>query len=321
MSSRELSSRASSVELEYEDTRTIEWIRGELARFGKVMDFPWGPDFVDSIAGSRPDVLFNITEATGGRNRESLVPAVAEALSIPYTGSDPLALGISLDKHLAKLVAASAGVEVPGGTVIRSDPNGAPRRIAELGIGYPVIVKPVTGGSSVGILERSLIREPAGLPRAVEWVLERCGSPALVERFIAGRELTVSILEGPDGTAVFPLAELVFDGDDPFAFYSAERKSMHRKEIRCPAEIGDALAEGLTERAMAVYGAVGCRDLARVDFRLDREGRPYFLEINPLPGLSPYYGIYPVQAKAAGVSCGDIFGRLIGNALGRGGKA
>ena len=102
-----------SVEAEYEDNQTISWMRSTLHQLGTVVDLPWGPDFLSELTKADIDVIFNITEARGNRNRESLVPALAEAKGIPYTGTDAVGLGISLDKYLTKIIARHTGIPTP----------------------------------------------------------------------------------------------------------------------------------------------------------------------------------------------------------------
>lgn len=305
---------------EYEDEATIVWLRETLASIGEVIDIPWGIDAARRLVSSNIDVVFNITEAAGSRNRESLIPAIAEACGVPCTGSDAVGLGLSLDKHLTKLVAAFAGVPTPPWFLVATGEELRSMRGRDVSCGFPVIVKPNTGGSSMGIHENSKVDGPERLWQQVAWVLSEVGDAALVEEFVPGRELTVGILDdeaaGAEPTTL-PIAELKVDQGHPDTFYSVERKSRHRKSILFPSDLSEDLESSLRSHSLAVHRALGCSDLSRVDFRVTGEGRPYLLEINPLPGLSPFYGVFPAQAKRKGIAPEQIVETLVRNALAR----
>jgi D-alanine-D-alanine ligase len=300
-----------SVEAEYEDRATLDWLRETLAAKGDVFDLPWGPDAVSRLAAIDVDVVFNITEAEGGRNRESLVPAVAEAFGIPFTGSGALALGLSLDKYLTKIIARQLGITTPDFLYFR---RGEKTVLSPMS--FPALVKPNAGGSSMGILVSSKVSSRDELFREVERVKCSCIDDALVEQFIPGREFAVALLERPD-LQVLPVAEIRLNGGDPRSFYSFERKSIHKKEIICPAVLPDAIRNTMVDSSKKIFRTLGCRDMARVDFRLGQDGIPYFLEINPLPGLSPYYSVFPVQAGAWGLSPEELVQGLVQRALRR----
>lgn len=302
-----------SIALEYEDARTIEWLRKTLSRFGQVVDLPWEPGVVERLVALKPDILFNITEANGSRNRESLVPAIAEALGIPCTGTDAVGLGMALDKSATKLIAAKAGVPTPGFARFRSlcQWRRAEAELAELR--FPLIVKPNSGGSSQGIRLSSKVHSVEEAYREARWVIDECHDEALVEEFVPGRELTAGLLF--QGSLVpLPIAELLIDDGDPNAFYAVEMKSRHRKQIVFPADLPQETVERIQSFARVVFCALGCADFARVDFRLGLDGVPYFLEINPLPGLSPFYSVFPKQAERAGIGAEDVVGQLVRNA-------
>lgn len=312
------------VSVEYEDPETIDWLFETLACIGSVVKIPWSSNTADLLLQVRPDVLFNITEASGSRNRESLLPALAEGLGIPYTGSDAVCLGVSLDKYLTKIVASHLGIRTPPFAIIH--PGKPPEEIAgivgELAdeLSFPLIVKPNTGGSSMGIREDSRVEDRDGLLRALRSGLSVFEEPMLVEGFVEGRELTVGIVCRGDKIEVLPVAEVEFEDTvgDAKSFYSIERKSLHQKRVICPASVESGTAEAAETASVAIFEALGCVDMARIDFRLRDSGDPQFIEINPLPGLSPFYSIFPMQAKAAGISAEELVGILIENALKRG---
>ena len=303
------------VSAEYEDARTISWIRDVLGSFSEVVEIPWSSEAAAALAGTDIDVIFNITEAAGTRNRESLVPALAEALGIPCTGSDSVGLGISLDKYLTKIIARHEGVPTPGFVLIRDTDIGRIQEKTE-GLSFPFIVKPNTGGSSMGIQQKSRVETREDLEEISKWVIDEFQCDVLVEQFVEGMEYTSGILT-KYADRLLPIAEVRLNEGDPSAFYSIEQKSVHKKEIMCPAQLSKETEKDINDYALRIFTALGCRDLARVDFRLSRDGVPYFLEINPLPGLSPFYGIFPVQAERAGIHTEELISMLVESALDR----
>lgn len=305
-----------SVKAEYEDEATILWLRTTLQELGTVTDLPWGLDIVSKLAIANLDVIFNITEATSGRNRESLIPALAEARGVPYTGTDAVGLGISLDKYLTKILVRDLGIPTPDFVRVESirQWEQAMPRLARLR--FPVIAKPNTGGSSMGIKAVSKVKSVPELYPIVEWILNNFEDSVLVEEFISGREFTVALLARPR-LEILPIAEIQVNGGLPDSFYSYESKSIHQKELICPADPPNGTADLMTDYACRVFEMLGCRDVARVDFRVNVDDVPYFLEINPLPGFSPYYSPFPIQAQAAGISPQEIIHQLISNALNR----
>ncbi len=153
--------------------------------------------------------------------------------------------------------------------------------------------------------------------------MDSCSDAALVEEFVTGREFGSGIFESTSSPDVrpcrvrLPLAEIRLAGGGDDSFYSFEKKKKHDKQIVCPADIPEQAARDIAAFSTKLFSMLGCRDLARVDYRLGRDGVPYLLEINPLPGLSPYYGIYTAQAKAAGIEPEEIIQKLVSNALNR----
>jgi D-alanine-D-alanine ligase len=174
------------------------------------------------------------------------------------------------------------------------------------------LVKPNYGGSSVGIGPESIVEDSAELAGVVAEELARYRQPCLIEGFVRGVDVTVGLL-GNGEVEAFPPGYIIAAG----GLYSATVKQTHQREIVCPCRLPAGLKEQLAEWSRAIYGLIGCRDFARVDYMVDDKGRPYFLEINPLPGLSPYYGIYPVLGEAAGYDHTALIGRIMELALAR----
>ena len=310
------SDKIESVEAEYEDEATILWLRTTLQELGSVTDLPWGPDIVSKLAIADLDVIFNITEATSGRNRESLIPALAEASGVPCTGTDAVGLGISLDKYLTKTIAQDLGIPTPDSVKVDSIRQWEQLMPRLARLCFPVIAKPNTGGTSMGITNASKVESLSELYDIAEWVLDKLEDSVLVEEFISGREFTVALIARPQ-LEILPIAEIRVDDGLPDSFYSYEVKDNDEEEIICPASPPGDTTDLMTDYACRIFQALGCRDAARVDFRVGSDGVPYFLEINPLPGLSAYYSLFPIQAQAAGISPREIIHQLISNALNR----
>jgi len=273
-------------------------------------------NLVERLRRERVDFVVNLAEGRSGRGRESIVPAICEHLDLPYTGSDALTLAASLDKDVAKRL-VSPFVEVAPGAVVRAgDP------LPE--IGFPAIVKPVCEGSSKGIRDgASVVADAAALARQVRGVTGRYGQPALVEAWIEGAELTVAVL-GSEKPRVAALMQAIPLHGDPYHFvYSLEAKRDWRNRVRyaVPPELPAAALAATERAALAAFAALGCRDVARIDFRVTRDGRPVFLEANPLPGLSPEKGDIVIATRAVGLSYDALIGEIAARAAGEAARA
>jgi D-alanine-D-alanine ligase len=269
------------------------------------------------LDGPRPELVWNFAEGTGiARSREARVPAVLEMLGIPYTGSDPLTLAATLDKDCAKRLVVEQGVATPAWELFDGDWSSCQARLWRLPL--PVFVKPAYEGSSKGILESCLIRDFAQLREALEqlWAVYR--QPILVEEFIDGDELTVGLVGNapPDVLGIMRVLPRV-QSSEPFV-YSLAVKRDWRRQVRyeCPARLTASEAAAVCQSALLCWRALGCRDVARVDFRL-REGVPHFLEANPLPGLSPESGDLVLLSGYLGIGYAELVARILDAALAR----
>ncbi|MFW6308425.1 MAG: D-alanine--D-alanine ligase family protein [bacterium] len=299
---------------EYESEETISWMAEILGNLGQVIKLPWHQDIFNDLKKHSPDVVFNITESWGTRNRESFVPNICEILGIPYTGSDGLALGVSLDKTMTKHIVNSLNIPTPGFFLV-NNPANLETNFARYNLEFPLFVKPNNEGSSMGIKKTARVKNKQELENRVQEVYDRYKKPVLVEEFLPGREFTVSML-GNGRPQVFPIAEIL-TGDGEFDFYAYEFKDNHDKTVKCPAPVSEKMKQEMVENSLEIFSALDCRDLARVDFKLDKQGQPSFIEINPLPGLSPFYSIYPFQAEKEDYDVPRIIEELINFALKR----
>ena len=299
------------LEAEYQDDREIEALQDAIRSNGfETLLLPCDLELPSKLRRHHVEMAFNVAEGWGGRGRESFVPALLDMLGIPYTGSDALTLGVSLDKALAKAIALSYEVVTPPYLKVESVDA-----LRAMDLSFPLFVKPNCQGSSMGIGEGALVKNHDQLRRAVTRILKRYREPALVEQFMEGREFTVGLLGNGHDLQVFPVLEVVLpQGAHSYGYQSKDEDT---GVLRCPAEIPEDLAEEMKRMAVAVYRALECRDLARVDFRSDEQGRPHFLEINPLPGLHPETSLLPQQAYAAGLSYQGLIGRILEAAMKR----
>lgn len=288
---------------EWEDERTVAAQIAALEACGhEVVRVAFQPGFVERLLAQRPDCVFNISEGRRGKDRESLVPAVCQALDIPCTSSDAVGMGVTLDKALSKALARSLGIPTPDWVLWREVADIRPPPFD-----FPVFVKPNYEGSSMGIRPESVVHDMQALRTQARWCIERVG-PALVESLLPGPELTVALL-GNEAPRVFPVAEIRTGG----RVYDKSMKGKDRmeEEIICPAPIPDDLAGRLVADSRRLFVELGLCGPARVDYKCDAGGEPQFMEVNPLPGLSPFYSVYTIQARSGGLAYDALIGRLV----------
>lgn len=304
----------SDEDAEFDTPDTISAIRDAIASYGhEVLDLEATPQLPARLPEAGVDVVFNIAEGIEGRARESQVPALLELLGIPYTGSDPTALALALDKGLAKRLVAQAGIATPPSVLMVTGKERLPPELT-----FPAVIKPLHEGSSKGIVEKGVVREESELREQARAFADLYRQAVLVESFLPGREFTVGLI-GERRPRVLPPLEVVFtDPDDPHPIYSFARKfaGTHvRSEV--PARVDEGLARELSRAARLVFSVLGCRDVARVDFRLDAQGRVSFIECNPLPGLAPGFSDLCLIADAAGLEYRALIGSILAPALRR----
>lgn len=296
---------------EFDSAKTVESIAAALQMLGHETQFLGGGiEFLDRVRVAPPDLVWNIAEGRGGRCRESHIPAICEFLAIPYTHSDPLTLAATLDKAVAKRLVAAAGVSTPDFAVVRS--------VEEIGrVKFPpppLFVKPLDEGSSKGIRNNPICRRIMEAEERARWLMETYRRPVIVEQFVPGREITVGVV----GSEVLGILEVVpRGGKNPEFIYSLEVKRDFERQVEyvTPPPAPKVILQKIEETAMRVFQILECRDVARLDFRLTETGVPFFLEANPLPGLSPSTGDLPILARLLGISYTDLIGRILSAAL------
>ncbi|HEY0480464.1 MAG TPA: ATP-grasp domain-containing protein [Kofleriaceae bacterium] len=301
-------------EAEWDPPETIIAIANALARQGHiVVHLEATPDLPRVLAEADVDLIFNIAEGVEGRNREAQVPALCELLGIPYTGSDSATLAIALDKALGKKVLLQHDILTPKFQVMES----ARERLSP-DMKFPLIVKPNAEGSSKGIGSTSVCDTEDELRAAVKSIIERYRQPALVEEYIAGREFTVGLL-GDKRPRVLPPMEIKFKKDTkrPVYDYAVKQEWEEHVYYECPAKLTEAEQKAIEKIARATFWALDCRDVARVDMRMDADGRIYVLEVNPLPGLTPGYSDLVLIAQAVGMEYDQLIAEIMVGGLRR----
>lgn len=303
-------------EEEFDSPATIQSLADVLAGLGHEVEFLGNGEFLlrRLLDGPRPDLVFNIAEGRGiSRSREAWAPAILDMLGIPYTGSDPLCLAVSLDKECAKRLVAQAGVATPRWLLVEQASPDLEHQVRQFT--WPLIVKPSYEGSSKGIRAKSLVRDVAELQATVAEMLALYDQPVLIEEYIEGDELTVGLVGNPP--QVIGIMRILPRSPGPF-IYSLDVKRDWEDRIRyeCPAELLPKATRNVRQAALTCWRALGCRDLARIDFRL-RGDIPYFLEANPLPGLSPTSSDLVFLARDMGISHAELIERILDAALER----
>ncbi len=273
-------------------------------------------EFILALKSYNPDVVINLCEgAFGDSHLEMNVPCLLELLRIPYTGSPPLTLGICQNKGLTKDILKSNGILTPRYRVLNSF-NEWREEIA-----YPLFVKPMKEDASLGITKESFVRNKIELENRVEYVIERYEQPALVEEYVEGRELNVSIF-GNEKPEVLPISEIIFEFSenkpkivDYLAKWIKESEEYEKTKPVCPANLEPTIKKKVEITALKAYKVLHCRDYARVDIRL-KDGVPYVLEVNPNPDISPEVG-FARSLKTAGIAFEEFIDKIISFALER----
>ncbi|MBI4706850.1 MAG: ATP-grasp domain-containing protein [Candidatus Omnitrophica bacterium] len=299
---------------EFDHPTTIDVIAKAIESQGfKVKKIGNATRLLENINNLGVDIVFNISEGTSGRNRESQVPILLEMAGIPFVGSDALTLGLTLDKVMAKKIFIADNIPTPKFLEVKSVEDLSSRNHYK----FPLIVKPRFEGSSKGLSESSRVENAEDLKKQVEYITTTYKQPALIEEFISGQEFTVAVV-GNDPPEALPIVQIKIDGRLKLndKFYTFSRITSDRLEYVCPARVNQELEKKIKNLAVKVYNAVECCDFGRVDFRLDQDGNAYVLEINPLPSLSTE-DVFPMVAREVGMTYEEIMGKILNCALKR----
>jgi D-alanine-D-alanine ligase len=279
---------------EFDKQETVDALENSLKMMGHETE-PIGNTFqlIEALAaGRRWDMVFNIAEGLYGDGRESVVPAILDQYKIPYVFSGPVIMGLSLNKHLAKLVVAAAGVPVSPGYLMTELKD-----IDKCNLKYPLFVKPVSEGTGKGITEKSLVNSLVELKKMVEWILTEFRQPALVEEYLPGREFTVGVVGyGEEATAIGGM-EVICANNLP---YSVEVKENYLDYCKYKPLDPDIIDE-CKSVALRAWKALDAVDAGRIDLKADRNGKICFIEANPLAGLNPVHSDLPILSRMYGI--------------------
>ena len=295
---------------EFDKQDTVDALENSLKLMGYKTE-PIGNVFqlIEALAeGKRWDMVFNIAEGLYGDGRESVVPAILDQYKIPYVFSGPVIMGLSLNKHLAKLIVAAAGVPVSPGALVSKLED-----LDKLNLSYPLFVKPVSEGTGKGITEKSLVKSPGELKSMVEWILGEFRQPALVEEYLPGREFTVGIIGFGEEAVAIGGMEVICANNLP---YSVEVKENYQNYCTYKPLDSDIIEE-CKSVAVRAWKALDAVDAGRVDLKADRSGRICFIEANPLAGLNPVHSDLPILSRMYGIEYQSLMEMIMKAAMKR----
>jgi D-alanine-D-alanine ligase len=286
-----------------------------LERLGHdVIGLDVGGDLVERLREMRPDAALIALHGPDGE--DGTVQSLLDAIGIPYTGSGPAACMCCTDKALAKHLMRSAGIPTPDFhslAEVAIKELGAGDALASIAssLGFPLVVKPASQGSALGV---KFAQDSDGLPGALVGAFSY-GQKVVIERYVKGRDLAVSVLDGPSGPLPLPVVEAVPREED---FYDYEsRYEIGMTTFVCPAELPAETTARAQELALAVYDLLGCHGVARVDLMLDEQsGELWVLETNVVPGMTAT-SLLPQAADAAGIGFDELIARVLQSAFTR----
>jgi D-alanine-D-alanine ligase len=309
---------------EGDSMETIQAVMDAIRSLGhEVVGIEADDDAPKNLSESRPDLVINIAEGLIGDFRESYIPLLCERLGIPYTGSDPLTLGICLNKIRTKEILMCHQIPTPPFQVFYP---GEPVHIDHLL--FPAIVKPSSEGSSKGIENNSVVKDPISAKEMIIEKLLKYKQPIIVESFLSGSEFTVAVWGNQNQIEVLPIVAIRFEDlpEGAWPMYSYEAKwvwdipEQPLQIFQCPAIMSAGLQQQIESLAKKAYHILSIRDWCRIDIRLDENGIPNILELNPLPGILPKpedNSCFPKAARTAGYSYPQMIEHLISTACRR----
>lgn len=272
---------------------------------------------IERLIESEPDLIFNLAEGTIGSSREAFYPGLYEQMGIPFTGGNASLLHLNLDKHLAKTVLSNHGINVPKGVLITGRDFNLPDELQ-----YPLMIKPNSEGSSKGISQDSVVETRQLALSRINRLLDDYPAGLVVEEYIGGRELSVPFLESYPGK-LLDIVEHTFNLDKTGGKYNIYDYDMKQGgeaaksvNVVCPANINAEEEKAVRKMALEVFNIMSCPDLGRVDIRLHTNGKPYFIELNPLPSIHPDASLM-TAARTRGLEFRDVLRLVIRSAARR----
>ncbi len=305
-----------------EEREGIQTALGELGYQTSIFNMSNNIDrLLEFLKTEKPDLIFNLVESLGDEAiHEMHVAGIYEILEIPFTGSAPITLGTCLNKARTKEILSHHGIPTAKFIMCKQVNE---INVDDFSMEFPLIVKPAKEDASAGIDNNSIVDSMTALKKRVRYIFTQFDQPAIVEEYIEGRELNVAIL-GNGKPIVLPISEIDFSGlpDDypKIVTYDAKwiRDSVEFEGTKgvCPAELPPTVEARVKDLALQAYQIMGCRDYARVDFRLTKNNKPYVLEVNPNPDISDDAGFIR-STTTYGYTFNETIGKIVECALKR----
>lgn len=258
--------------------------------------------------GSSWDLVFNIAEGLYGMGREAQVPALLDAYRIPYTFSDPAVLSVTLHKAMAKHIIRGHGIPTAHFYLVKDKKD-----LELIKAEFPLFIKPVAEGTGKGISDKSLINSKKELSENISELLEKYKQPVLVEEYLPGREFTVGILGTGENAKPCGIMEVSVKDEKDKKIYSLYTKENYEGLVDYTLPEKE-IAEKCFKVALDSWNALECRDGGRVDLKLDTDGIPNFIEVNPLAGLNPIHSDLPILCRLNGISYEELIGKIMDSA-------
>ena len=298
---------------EFDREDTIEAIEAALRANGlEVVRIGRARRLIERLAaGERWDLVFNIAEGLPGPGREAQIPSILDVYGIPYTFSDPVVMGLTLDKALTKRVLRDLGLPSAPCAVVET-----PEQARRVDLPYPLFAKPVAEGTGLGVGPSSRVRNAAELEATCRQLLAQFEQPVLVETDLPGREFTVGVVGTGEAAQAVGALEVTTRAGAEDGIHSYHNKE-HCEELINYILVDDDDARESCRLGLAAWRGLNCRDAGRVDLRADAEGRLQILEINPLAGLHPSHSDLPILWTQVGREYNDLIGAIVESASSR----
>lgn len=298
---------------EFDSEETVDAIEKALSELGyKTERIGHIKNLVKYLSeGRRWDIVFNIAEGYFGTGREAQVPAILDAFEIAYTFSDPLVLSLTLNKAVTKLIVQNLGIATPDFALVEKLAD-----IDSISLPFPVFVKPVAEGTGKGISAASKTANKDALYKVCLNLLGRFKQPVLVETYLPGREFTVGIIGTGEKARVAGVMEVFLNEHAEGDSYSYINKKQY-EELVTYRLAGDSMACDAAKVALDAWIGLKCFDAGRIDIRSDVNGRPNFIEVNPLAGLHPVHSDLPILCRLSGISYKELIDEIMKSALSR----
>ncbi|MDD5005014.1 MAG: ATP-grasp domain-containing protein [Candidatus Omnitrophica bacterium] len=298
---------------EFDNPQTIDLVKSAIESGGhEVILIGNAKNLLKMLPDLKVDIIFNICEGIGSRNREAQIPVILETLGIPYVGSDGLTMSLALDKVMAKKVFAAEKIPTPGCVGIKKMED-----LVNLDhLEFPLIVKLRQEGTSKGLANDSVVHNRKELEKKSEYLFGTYhNAPIIIEQFIPGKEITVPII-GNSPPEALPSVQLAISGITELEelIYTYEMVKSPDVDYLCPSRIDKQLESQLGDLAVRAYKAVDCLDFGRVDFRVDKNNNPYVLEINPLPSLA-FDDVFNLSPQVVGYDYNKAINKILDAAL------